>query len=159
MIGMLAGLVGRLSGPILVYILLGLFASNALTCYLLKSAWKKNATAVLQCENQALRDANNHNVAIAAELERIQTDLATEKKLRLDNTRAAEKEIAAAILAKELEHEEQLAALEFATNEITDDEWLCGSEPVAPAQLVGMRDAAATYNRTRNNPSTATNPD
>lgn len=159
MIGMLAGLVGRLSGPVLVYVLLGLIASNALTGYLLKSAWKKNATAVLQCENRALRDANDHNAAVSAELERIRIDLANEKKLRMDNTRAAEKEIAAALRAKEIEHEEQLAALEVATNEITDDEWLCASEPVAPAQLVGMRDAVAAYNDTRNNPSTATNTD
>ncbi len=159
MIGMLAGLVGRLSGPVLVYVLLALVASNALTGYLLKSAWKKNATAVLQCENRALRDANDHNAAVSAELKRIKFDLANEKKLRLDNTRIAEKEIAAAILAKDIEHEEQIAALEVATNEITDDEWLCASEPVAPAQLVGMRDAVAAYNDTRNHSSTATDPD
>ena len=159
MIGMLAGLVGRLSGPVLVYVLLGLFATNALTGYLLKSAWKKNATAVLACENQALRDANDHNAAVTAELERIRTDLATEKKLRLDNTREAEKEIAAAILAKEIEHAEQLAELEAATNEIDDDDFFCASERVASAQLGGMRDAVAAYNQTRNNPSTATNPD
>ncbi len=159
MIGTLAGLVGRLSGPVLVYILIGLFASNALTGYLLRAAWEKNATAVLECENQALRDANDHNVEITAELVRIQTDLATGEKLRLDNTRAAEKEIAAAILAKEIEHEEQLAALEAATNEIEDDDFFCAGERVASGQLVGMRDAVATYNRTRNNPGTATNPD
>jgi hypothetical protein len=159
MIGMLAGLVGRLSGPVLIYILLGLIASNALTGYLLKSAWEKNATAVLECENQALRDANDHNVVIVAELERIRIELAIEKQVRLDNTRAAEKEIASLIRAKEIEHEEQLIALEAATNEIDDEDFFCASEPVAPVQLVGMRDAIAAYNRTRNNPSTATNAD
>lgn len=159
MIGMLAGLVGRLSGPILVYVLLGLVAANALTGYLLKNAWQKNATAVLECENQALRDANNANLAVSLELQRIQTDLAIETRLRLDNTRAAEKKIAAAILAKDIEHAEQIAALEVATNEIEDDEFFCASERVASAQLIGMRNAAASYNRTRNHSSTATDPD
>lgn len=159
MIRILTGLAARLSGPVLVYVLLGLVASNALTGYLLKNAWKKNAVAVLECENQALRDANKHNAAITAALERIRLDLAIEKQQRLDNTKAAEKEIEAAVRAKEIEHAEQIAALEAVTNEITDDEWLCASEPVAPAQLVGMRDAVTAYNQTRNNSSTATDAD
>jgi hypothetical protein len=159
MIGMLAGLVGRLSGPVLVYVLIGLLASNALTGYLLKSAWKKNATAVLECENQALRDANDHNIVIAAELERIRTDLAASEQFRKDQGRIADKRNAAALRTKEIEHEQQLAALEVATNEIDDEDFFCASEPVAPNQLLGMRDAVATYNRTRSNPSTATDAD
>jgi len=159
MIGMLAGLVGRLSGPVLVYVILGLFVSNALTGYLLKSAWKKNATAVLECENQALRDANDHNLIVTAELERIRADLSASEQFRKDQTRIANKRNAAALRSKEIEHEKQLAALEVATNEIDDEDFFCASEPVAPAQLVGMRDAVTTYNRTRNNPSTATDAD
>lgn len=152
MIGMLTGLVGRLSGPVLVYVLLGLVASNALTGYLLKSAWKKNATMVLVCENQALRDANAKNLAVAQELERIQNDLVAETELLRAAGVSAEKEIAARLAAKEIEHAKAIADMEIATNEITDDEWLCAVEPVPPALLDGMRNATATYNANRNNP-------
>lgn len=145
---------GKVSGPILIYVIVGLFASNALTGYLLKSAWKKNAVAVLECENQALRNANAKNLAVAAELQRIQTDLIAEKESRRVAGIAAEKEVAARLAAKEIEHAEAIANMEIATNEITDEEWLCASEPVPNGLRNGMRDAAATYNRNRNNPST-----
>ncbi len=150
---------GKVSGPALIYVVVGLFATNALTGYLLKAAWRKTATAVLECEIEALRNANDHNSLIAAELQRIQADLAIEKQRRLDDTRAAEKEIANALRVKEVEHEEQLAALEAVTNEIDDEEYFCASERVAFGQLVGMRDAASTYNQTRHRSSAATNPD
>lgn len=158
MIGMLAGLVGRLSGPVLVYVLLGLVATNALSGYLLKRAWNKNATAVLQCENQALRDANAKNAKVNRELRESRQREEAEKLLRKMQTKEADKKIQAMILAKDVEHEQQLATLEVATSEITDDEFFCASEPVSGGQLVGMRDAVATYNRHRNNPRHETGP-
>lgn len=152
-------ILGKVSGPVLIYVVVGLFATNALTGYLLKSAWRKSAIAILECENQALSDANEANVAVVAALELIRKSRDRETQRRLDSTRIAEKEIAAALRAMEVEHDEQIAALEVAINDIDDEDFFCASEPVAFAQLTGMRNAVAAYNQTRNNPSTATDSD
>jgi len=159
MIGFLAGLVGRLSGPILVYVLLGLVASNAVTGYLLKNAWTKNAQQVLICENQALRDANAAKEAVARELIQIREDLAESEKQKKIQTINAEAAIADALRKKEIEHEEAIADMEIATNEIPDEDFFCASEPVTSELLVGMRNAIAAYNKTRNNPSDRTGSD
>ncbi len=159
MIGLLAGFVGRLSGPILVYVLLGLIASNAITGYLLKNALTKNAQAVLVCENQALRDANTAKEAVARELIQIQEELADSEKQRRIQTIDAEVAIADALRQKEIEHEEAIANMEIATNEIPDDDFFCASEPVSFDLLTGMRNAIAAYNKARNNPSDQASPD
>ena len=143
---------GKVSGPILIYTIIALFGVNVLTGALLKSVWKKNAQAVLQCENQALRDANQKNVAVAAELLLIQSELVEVKKQKQIAGVAAEKKSAMLLHAKEVEHAQVLDDLEFVKNEITDDEYLCASEPVPFGLLDGMRNAATTYNRNRNNP-------
>jgi len=152
-------ILGKVSGPFLVYVVLGLVAANAITGYLLKSAWKKNAQAVLVCENAALRDANEANELVTAELQQVQTDLiAKEARLQIQGE-AAEVEIQRRILAKEIEHAAALADLEVATNDITDEEFFCATEPVAAGVLAGMRHTATTYNKNRNSPSTGTVPD
>lgn len=150
---------GKVSGPILIYAILALFAANVLTGALLKSAWKKNAQAVLQCENQALRDANIKNAAVAAELAIIQGQLVEIKKQKQIAGVEAEKKSAALLHAKEVEHAEALTDLEFAKNEITDEEYLCAIERVPFALRDGMRSAATTYNANRNNPGTGIPPD
>lgn len=147
---------GKVSGPILIYTIIALFGVNVLTGALLKSAWKKNAQAVLQCENQALRDANQKNAAVAAELLLIQTTLIEVKKQKQIEGVEAEKKSTALLQAKEVKHAQALTDLEFAKNEITDDEYLCASEPVPFALRDGMRNAAATYNNNRNNPGAGT---
>ena len=145
---------GKVSGPILIYAILALFAANVLTGTLLKRAWTKNAQAVLQCENQALRDANAKNAAVAAELSIIQAELIEVREQKQIAGAEAEKKSAALLHAKEIEHAQALTDLEFAKNEITDDEYLCAVEPVPFGLLDGMRNAAATYNANRNNPRT-----
>jgi len=142
-------ILGKVSGPFLVYVVLGLFAANAITGTLLKSAWKKNAQAVLVCENQALRDAADANAAVAAELKRLQEEQAAYRESIRIQTREIEKEIAENIRAMEIQHEEQIANLQVATNEITDDEFFCASEPVAVDQLDRMRDAVTAYHKNR----------
>lgn len=153
MIGLLAGFVGRLSGPVLVYVLLGLMATNAATGWLLKNAWTKNAQAVLVCENQALRDANAAKEAVARELIQIRDELAESEKQKKIQTDLAEKEITDALRKKEIEHEQALANMEAATNEIPDDDFFCASEPVSFDLLTGLRNSVAAYNKARNNPS------
>lgn len=150
---------GKVSGPILVYVVLGLFVANAATGYLLKRAWTKNAQAVLQCENQALRDANARNLATAQELQQIQSELTLEKEQRRVAGVEAEKETAKQLREKEIEHANAIADLEVATNEISDEDFFCASEPVPLHVVSELRDAIATYNDNRNNPSTGTVPD
>lgn len=159
MIGMLAGLVGRMSGPILVYVLLALVASNAATGYLLKRALTQNAQAVLACENAALRDAAAARTLVDTEMQRIQNDLAASEQFRKDQGRIADKRNAAALRTQEIAHAAALADMEIATNEIADDEFFCASEPVATDQLVRMRRDAASYNQNRNLASARTVPD
>jgi len=150
---------GKVSGPVLIYVLLGLVASNVITGALLKNAWKENAHAALACENQALRDANARNLAVAAELQRIQADLVETRKQKELAAIETEKEIAARLAEKEAEHARAVVDLEFAINEITDEEFWCASEPVPPGILAGMRDAVAAYNNNRNNASSGVPPD
>jgi len=159
MIGMLAGLVGRMSGPILVYVLLALFAANMATGYLLKKSWAKNAQAVLACENAALRDAAAARTKVDIELQRIQTDLDASEQFRKDQGRIADKRNAAALRTQEIAHAAAIADMEIATNEIADDEFFCASEPVATDQLVRMRSDASAYNQNRNSASARTVPD
>ncbi len=146
-------LLTRISGPAVIWVLLGLVAANATTGWLLKKAWDTNARAVLQCENNALRDANAVNEETARQLIAAQKDRDEAIALRLSAERDAEIRIAATRRAMEIEHETQLADLEVATNEITDDEFFCASEPVAADQLARMRDAVATYNENRSGDS------
>ncbi len=143
-------ILGKVSGPVLIYVLLGLVAANAITGALLKRAWTENARAVLQCENQALRDANARNLAVSTELQRIQSDLVAEKKQRMFAAKQAEKEIAAQLHEKEIEHAEAIANMEIAINELTDEEFLYASEPVPLPVFNQLRDAATTYNDNRN---------
>lgn len=149
MIGFLAGWVGRLSGPILVYVLLGLIAANATTGYLLKRAWVKNAQAVLECENQALRDANDANALVNAELDRLQGEHDAYREQVRIATAEVEKQIADQRRELEIEHETALTELEVATNEIPDEDFFCASEPVSADLLKRMRIAVAAYHQNR----------
>ena len=149
MISFLARYIGKVSGPFLVYVLLGLIATNAGTGYLLKSAWKKNAQAVLQCENQALRDANEANEATTRKLLAARAKLeAYQDAVRLQ-TAEVERENAENFRALQIEHDEALADLEVATNEIPDEDYYCATEPVSDPVLARMRDAATTYNENK----------
>jgi hypothetical protein len=149
-ISFLAGIISRASGPLLVYVLLGLIASNALTGWLLKRAYDANVRAVLVCENQALKDANAAKEAVAARLAKAQQDLREAREQRKKAGEEAEKEIEKRIAEKEIEHAEAIAAMEVATNEIPDEDFFCATEPVSVDILSGMRDAATSYNETRN---------
>ncbi len=142
---------GKVSGPVLFYVILGLLAANALTGFLLKKAWADNATAILECENQALRDANSRNLKVSTELRRIQDELTEATKAKLLAGVNAEKEIDQALKVRDAEHAEAMANMEAAKDEITDDEFWCASEPVPLPFLNGMRDAATAYNNNRNN--------
>ena len=66
---------GKVSGPVLIYALLAFFALNMAQGFLLKRAWDNVAQAALECENQALRDANAAKEAVTAELLKIQGEL------------------------------------------------------------------------------------
>ena len=160
MIGLLAKFVlGKFSGPVLIWILLALIAANATQGYLLKRAWTKNAQAVLVCENAALRDANAAKEAVTAELLKIQGELIEAQTQKQIAGEQAEREITARLHEKEIEHAQAIADMEIATNEITDDEFWCASEPVPLPIMRSMRDAATAYNQTRNNPSPGIPPD
>jgi len=142
---------GKVSGPFLVYILLALFAANAATGWLLKNAWADNARAALECENQALRDANAAKELVAAELVKIQKELVDERA-KLDRAaNNADTIIARVIAANEARDADEKADLEVAVNEITDTDYFCGSESVPFPILVGLRVAATAYNQARNN--------
>ncbi len=149
MIGILAKLVGRVSGPVLVYALLGLLAVNAITAGLLKNAWQENARAVLQCENAALRDANEVNEKTSQILLKSQKEFAEYRAQVRKLTVVAEKETEAIRRQMELAHEQEIADLEVVTNEIPDDDFYCASEPVSSGVLSRMRDAVAAYNANR----------
>ena len=142
-------ILGKASGPILIYILLGLVAANATTGYLLKNAWQKNARAVLQCENAALRDANEANEKTSQALLKSQREFAEYRTQVREATALIERENADARRAMEIDHEQTLADLEVATNEIPDDDFFCATEPVSVDVLAGMRDAATAYNENR----------
>ena len=152
MIRFLAGFVGKASGPMLVYILIGLIATNAASGYLLKRAWTKNAQAVLQCQNDALRDSNAAKDLVARELVIARDELAAEREAKRTAGIEAEKQIAVMMRAKEIEHAEALANMETAENEIPDDDFFCASESASAAVVGGMRDAARNYNEARNRP-------
>ncbi len=160
MIGFIAKFVlGKFSGPVLIWILIALIGANVTQGWLLKRAWTKNAQAVLQCENAALRDAQKANDEVTAELVRIQNDLIDAKK---ENKLAAEKAdriSAARLREKEIAQAQAVTDMEKAINAITDDEYFCASEPVPLPVLTGMRDAAIAYNKTKNNPSAGIPPD
>ena len=149
MISFLARYLGKLSGPILVYVLLGLIAANATTGYLLKHAWQQNARAVLQCENQALRDANEANEATTAKLLSTRAKFEAYRKQVREQTAGIEKENADIFRALEIEHGEELANLEVAINEISNDDYYCATEPVSSPVIARMRDAATTYNENK----------
>ena len=147
---------GKLSGPVLVWIILALFAVNLTTATLLKSAWTKNAQAELLCINQALTDARDARSVVDAELLRIETELTESIKARAIAAQQAEKEIAARLAEKEIEHSHALADMEAAANEIADDEFFCATESISAELLIGMRNAAASYNQSRNSARTST---
>lgn len=139
---------GKVSGPVLIYVLLGLVAANATTGYLLKKAWDKNATAVLECENQALRDANNANAAITVELKRLQRKHEAYRESVRRLTEEADKEIQRRRREMEAAHESEIAALEVATNEIPDDDFFCASEPVSSGLLTGCASQSPPITKT-----------
>lgn len=149
MIGFLARWAAKLSGPVLVYVLIGLIAANATTGYLLKRAWTKNAQAVLQCENNALRQANDANALVTAELKKLQGEHDAYREQVREQTAIIEKEIEDSRRELEIEHETELAALEVATSEIPDEEFFCASEPVSAGLLTRMRVAVAAYHQNR----------
>lgn len=149
MMNFFAGLIGKATGPMLVYVLAGLIAANATTGYLLKSAWKKNAQAVLQCENQSLRDANEANEATTAQLLKSQAEFAAYREEIRKLTATVEKENAKAMREMETEHRTALIDLEVATNEIPDEDYYCATEPVSDPVLARMRDTATTYNENK----------
>ena len=146
---------GKLSGPVLVWILIALIGANVAQGLLLKRAWTKNAQAVLACENAALRDAKAATDAVNQELIQIQAELHQAEMNRILAGEQADREIAKRLHEKEVEHAQAIADMEIATNEIADDEFFCASEPVSADQLVRMRDAAASYNQARNSASTS----
>jgi len=150
---------GKVSGPVLFYLLLALLAANLTTGALLKKAWNDNARASVECENQALRDANNRNLAVSTELQRIQKELRHNTETLLLAAAQADAESRERLIEKEIEHQEAIERLEFAKNEITDEEFSCASEPVPLPFLDGMRSAATTYNDNRNNPRSGVPPD
>lgn len=159
MIGFLAGFVGRASGPALVWILLGLMATNAATGWLLKNAWTKNAQAILVCENQALKDANARNLAVSNELQSVQADLVLTKEKNAIASASVEIENAARRVARENEHQDNLADLELSINEITDDDFWCASESVPLPVVSQLHNAASTYNYNRNREGAGIPPD
>lgn len=150
---------GKVSGRVLIYALLALVMLNAAQGFLLKKAWNNVALAALECENQALRDANTAKEAVTAELLKIQDELIESKIQKKIAGEEAEKEIVARLREKKIEYAEAVAKMEGAINEITDDEFWCASEPMPLPVLWSMRDAATAYNQTRNNPSTGIPPD
>ena len=150
---------GKVSGPVLFYLILALLAANAVTGALLKKAWNDNARASLECENQALRDANQRNLAVATELQRIQDELTETRNANMLAAEKADLDNAARLYEKEIEHADAIEALGVAVNEITDDEFWCASEPVPLPISNGMRDTATAYNNNRNNPSSGVPPD
>lgn len=152
MIRFLAGFVGKLSGPMLVYVLIGLIASNALTGYLLKKSLTRNAQAILQCENQALRDANDANVMVLDELARLQVRHDAYRDAVKNATREVEEKTATDRRAMEVDHEKELNELEVANNEIPDEEFFCASEPISAAVVDRMRIAVTAYNENKNRP-------
>ncbi len=144
---------GKVSGPVLVWIILALFAANVVTVKLLANAWTKNAQAELVCVNQALTDAIAAREAVDLELQRIDIELTESIKARAIAAQLAEKEIDKRIAEKEIEHAHAIADMEAATNEISDDEFFCATEPLSAELLIGMRSAAARYNQARNSAS------
>ncbi len=149
---------GKVSGPVLFYLVLALLAANAVTGALLKKAWNDNARASLECENQALRDANQRNLAVSTELQRIQNELTETRNTNMLASQQADQDNATRLHEKEIEHAEAIDALQGAVNEITDDEFWCAVEPVPLPISNGMRDTAAAYNNNRNNPSAGVPP-
>ncbi len=145
---------GKLSGPVLVWILIALIGANVAQGLLLKRAWTKNAQAVLACENAALRDAKAATDAVNQELIQIQAELHQAEMNRILAGEQADREIAKRLHEKEVEHAQAIADMEIATNEIADDEFFCASEPVSTDQLARMRDATARYNQARISAST-----
>ncbi len=140
---------GKLSGPILVWIIVALFAANLATGTLLKRAWTKNAQAELVCINQALRDADAARQAVIVAVAQHRAMLQRSESLRELAGLAAQKEINKRIAEKEIEHAHAIADMETATNEIADDEFFCATEPISAELLIGMRSAAARYNKIR----------
>ncbi len=149
---------GKVSGPVLFYVILGLFAANAITGTLLKKAWNDNARASLECENQALRDANQRNLAVSKELQSIQRELVETREANMLAAVTTDVINAERLHEKEIQHSEAIEALEIAVNEITDDEFWCAVEPVPLPISNGMRDTAAAYNNNRNSASTGVPP-
>lgn len=152
-------ILGKLSGPILIWILLGLVAANISQGVLLKSAWTKLAQAELVCINQALTDAIAAREAVDAELRLIEIELTESIKNRAIAAQIAETEIEKRLREKEIEHANAIADMEAVTNEIADDEFFCATERVSAELLIGMRNAAARYNKTANRASTDTDTD
>lgn len=150
---------GKVSGPILVYVVLGLFVANAITGALLKKAWNDNARAAVVCKNQALRDANDRNLKTVKEMERIRIDLNLAIVEKQKAGLAAAKEIEKRLSDQETKHADAIAQVEFIKNEITDDDFFCASEPVPYPVVIGMRDNATAYNDHRNNPGAGIPPD
>lgn len=141
---------GKLSGPILVWIILALFAANLTSATLLKRAWTKIAQAELVCINQALRDADAARQAVIEAVALHRALLDRSESLRELAGIEATKEINKRIAEKEIQHAHAMADMEAATNEIADDEFFCATEPLSAELLIGMRSAAASYNQTRN---------
>lgn len=135
-------------------LLILLFFANVGQGLLLKSAWTKNAQAILMCENNALRDAQLSAEAVNRELFVITAELRLSTLARQSENEKAEKEIAERLRKKEIEHANVIADMEAATNEIADDEFFCATEPVSAELLIGMRNAAFSYNQNRNSPDT-----
>lgn len=148
MIGLLAN---KIAGPVLVWLVLGLFASNAVTGFLLKRAWEQNARQVLECDNTALESALAENKLVTDRLREIEVERDMERQARQRAEERADEAIERRIAYMEESHAREIENINLDTASISDDDYWCASEPVSVQLANGLRDRAATYNRTRLN--------
>ncbi len=146
MIGFIAN---KVAGPVLVYTVLALFVSNAVTGFMLKRAWEENAKQVLECDNAALESALAENEIVTDRLREIEIERDMERQARQRAEIRADEAIEQRIAYMEESHAREIENINLDTASISDDDYWCASEPVPLQLATGLRDRASAYNRTR----------
>ena len=146
---MIRFLVNKIAGPVLVYAVLALFVSNAVTGYLLKQAYDANIRANLECNNSKLEEALQATEAVRAALEVAEQERERERNQRIIAEAEADRQIAEQVADMEDQHAAELDELRLTLSSIPDDDYECASEPVSSNVIGWMRKRAEDHNQDR----------
>lgn len=155
---MIRFLASKIAGPALIYAVLALFVSNAVTGCLLKQAYDAKVKARLECNNEKLQEALQAQEAVTAALEVARQERESERQKRIAAEIEADKKIADRVAGLEEKHASELEQLQLTLSAIPDEDYQCASADVSADVAQWMRRRADSHNQNRADRSTEGNP-